>query len=125
MPRFVSGCRKCAALGTVSESPWPGFTPAPNHRRKASPPKRSAVNPRNTPLRLPHHAIGAQTQWRAHRASILRGSEDIASYCLSYTTTLCTACPCASLPRNVDVRVLPSAETLEVTFITTLSPFFI
>jgi hypothetical protein len=28
-------------------------------------------------------------------------------YCLSYTTTLFTSRPCASLPLNVEVRVFP------------------
>src|ERR1700730_9609399 len=45
-------------------------------------------------------------------------------HCLSYTTTLFTARPCASLPLNVEVRVFPSLETFDITVITTWSPFF-
>ena len=48
-----------------------------------------------------------------------------AVYCLSETTTLWTACPSASLPLKVEVRVFPSLETVEVTVIVTWPPFFI
>lgn len=47
------------------------------------------------------------------------------SYCLSETTTLWIACPSASLPLKVEVRVFPSLETVEVTVIVTWPPFFI
>src|ERR1700682_1974136 len=46
-------------------------------------------------------------------------------YCLSYTTTLFTSRPCASLPLNTEVRVFPSLETVDLTVITTWPAFFI
>src|SRR5215469_3418789 len=45
-------------------------------------------------------------------------------HCLSNTTTLWTSLPSAFLPCQVEVRVLPSFDTLLVTVIITLPSFF-
>ena len=69
-------------------------------------------------------AAGLETSLPGPRRSNHQGLHQ-QFYCLSETTTLLTACPSASLPLKVEVRVFPSLESFVVTIIVTWPPFFI
>jgi hypothetical protein len=60
----------------------------------------------------------------ARARATLNERDDPPGYCLSYTSTLSTFLPAASVPVVVVVRVLPSADTTVVNVWTGFPPSF-